>query len=309
MNSTSPLVSIIVPCYNHAPYLVQRMESIFAQTYPHYEIILLDDASTDHSAELLSGYARHPRVAYWGANTRNSGSAFRQWRKGVALARGDLIWIAESDDYCLPGFLESLVRLALIHPEALLFVSGFSRVDETGSPLPGALEYHSRVISGRELVPSKFNWGTYIWNVSCALFRREALRFVDWERVCAMRFCGDWLFYVMVLRQGALAAEPQHLARFRSHAATVSQSGEAVFLRYEEGLEVLRYMLEHYSFGWFAQAHTAFMWQWALRHAALPEKEKAVFRSRLKELLGGKSVLARWAAGLLAPIAAWLRRA
>ena len=175
--------------------------------------------------------------------------------------------------------------------------------------MPGALEYHSRVISGRELVPSKFNWGTYIWNVSCALFRREALRFVDWERVCAMRFCGDWLFYVMVLRQGALAAEPQHLARFRSHAATVSQSGEAVFLRYEEGLEVLRYMLEHYSFGWFAQAHTAFMWQWALRHAALPEKEKAVFRSRLKELLGGKSVLARWAAGLLAPIAAWLRRA
>ena len=307
MNSTSPLVSIIVPCYNHAPYLAQRMESIFAQTYPHYELILLDDASTDNSAELLSGYARHPRVAYWGANTRNSGSAFRQWRKGVALAHGELIWIAESDDYCLPGFLESLVRLALIHPEALLFVSGFSRVDETGSPLPGALEYHSRVISGRELVPSKFNWGTYIWNVSCALFRREALRFVDWERVCAMRFCGDWLFYVMVLRQGALAAEPQHLARFRSHAATVSQSGEAVFLRYEEGLEVLRYMLEHYSFGWFAQAHTAFMWQWTLRHAVLPEEEKAVFRSRLKELLGGKSVLARWAAGLLAPIAAWLR--
>ena len=299
MNSTSPLVSIIVPCYNHAPYLAQRMESIFAQTYPHYELILLDDASTDNSAELLSGYARHPRVAYWGANTRNSGSAFRQWRKGVALARGDLIWIAESDDYCLPGFLESLVRLALIHPEALLFVSGFSRVDETGSPLPGALEYHSRVISGRELVPSKFNWGTYIWNVSCALFRREALRFVDWERVCAMRFCGDWLLYGMVLRYGALATYPAKLARYRVHAATVSRSPEAVYLRYEEGIEVLRYLLAQYSFGFFALWHTAFMWHWALWHTTLPREAKYSFRDRLGMCLGNKSAVAYWATALL----------
>ena len=299
MNGTDPLVSIIVPCYNHAPFLAQRMESIFAQTYPCYEVILLDDASTDGSAELLASYARDPRVSHWVTNERNSGSAFRQWRRGVERARGEWVWIAESDDYCLPGFLESLVGLARAHPEALLFASGFTRVDEAGRPLPGGLDYPLRVVPGSEVVPAKFNWGTYIWNVSCALFRRDAFRFVDWERVCAMRFCGDWLLYGMVLRHGALATYPTKLARYRVHAATVSRSPEAVYLRYEEGIEVLRYLLAQYSFGFFALWRTAFMWHWALWHTTLPREAKSSFRDRLETCLGNKSAVAYWATALL----------
>lgn len=302
-----PLVSIIVPCYNHAPFLAQRMESIFAQTYPCYEVILLDDASTDGSAELLASYAHDSRVSHWIANERNSGSAFRQWRRGAEQAKGELMWIAESDDYCLPGFLESLVGLALAHPEALLFASGFTRVDAAGNELPGALDYPLRVVPGQEVVPSKFNWGTYVWNVSCALFRRDALRYIDWERVCALRFCGDWLFYAMLLRQGALATHPMKLARFRAHAATVSRSPDAVFLQFEEGLEVLRYMLAHYPFGFFALWRTALRWHWALKHAVLPEQAKSIFRARLDKRLGMKSTVAYWATVLFIPVAPLLR--
>ena len=88
-------VSVIVPCYNHAPYLKQRIESILNQTYQNFELILLDDVSPDESGEILLSYKDHPKVSHCIINERNSGSTFHQWNKGIALAQGELIWIAE----------------------------------------------------------------------------------------------------------------------------------------------------------------------------------------------------------------------
>src|SRR6202030_4301096 len=77
-----PAVSVIVPNYNHAPYLRRRIESILQQTYQDFELILLDDSSTDHSREILQSYAEKPgvKIAF---NTMNSGSVFKQWNKGI----------------------------------------------------------------------------------------------------------------------------------------------------------------------------------------------------------------------------------
>ena len=93
-----PTVSVIVPNYNHARYLRQRIESVLGQTYQDFEVILLDDCSTDESRSVLGEYAKDPRVRIE-FNEKNSGSTFKQWNKGVRLARGEYIWIAESDDY------------------------------------------------------------------------------------------------------------------------------------------------------------------------------------------------------------------
>ncbi len=93
-----PTVSVIVPNYNHARYLRQRIESVLRQTYQDFEVILLDDCSTDDSRSILSSYAGDPRVRME-FNEVNSGSTFKQWNKGVRLARGEYVWIAESDDY------------------------------------------------------------------------------------------------------------------------------------------------------------------------------------------------------------------
>ena len=101
-----PLVSIIVPNFNHAAFLAQRLESIYNQTFSSFEVILLDDASTDNSIEILNLYKNHPKTAHFIINTINSGSPFKQWQKGVELAKGELIWIAESDDYAAINFLE-----------------------------------------------------------------------------------------------------------------------------------------------------------------------------------------------------------
>ena len=113
-NSPSPvpedLVTIIVPNYNHQAYLTLRLESIFSQTYSNFEVILLDDASTDDSASVLREFhQRYPQKSTLDINEENSGGVFHQWEKGLNLARGDIVWIAESDDWCTENFLETLV--------------------------------------------------------------------------------------------------------------------------------------------------------------------------------------------------------
>ena len=103
-------VSILIPNYNHALFLQQRIESVLNQTYQDFELIILDDCSTDHSKTIIESYRNHPKVSQIIYNQQNSGSVFKQWRKGIELAIGEYIWIAESDDYAAVDFLQETVE-------------------------------------------------------------------------------------------------------------------------------------------------------------------------------------------------------
>ena len=105
----NPTVSVIVPNYNHQAFLKQRLDSILNQTYQDFEMLLLDDCSPDNSRDILEAYAEEDDRITCHFNEVNSGSTFAQWNKGVALAKGEFIWIAESDDYCDSTLLEKLV--------------------------------------------------------------------------------------------------------------------------------------------------------------------------------------------------------
>jgi glycosyltransferase involved in cell wall biosynthesis len=99
-------VSVIIPNYNHAEYLKQRIDSILNQTYKDFELIILDDCSTDNSREIIDDYTSHfPFITSY-YNDINSGSPFTQWDSGVKKAKGEFIWIAESDDFAEADFLE-----------------------------------------------------------------------------------------------------------------------------------------------------------------------------------------------------------
>ena len=80
-NAAMPKVSVIVPNYNHAAFLGLRIDSILEQTYRDFELLILDDASTDDSREVIARYARDPRVTIE-CNQTNAGSPYLQWRKG-----------------------------------------------------------------------------------------------------------------------------------------------------------------------------------------------------------------------------------
>src|SRR5689334_17639702 len=99
-----PFFSVIIPNYNHAAYLEQRIHSVLKQSFKDFEVIVLDDASTDNSTALIQKYPSIIKVV----NEKNSGSPFRQWEKGAALAKGEWLWFAESDDLASPAFLQTM---------------------------------------------------------------------------------------------------------------------------------------------------------------------------------------------------------
>src|SRR6266852_6763107 len=108
-------VSVIVPNYNHSRYIGQRIESVLNQTYPDFELLILDDMSPDNSREIIERYRQNPRVRIE-YNDRNSGNTYLQWQKGIALTSSEYIWIAESDDYADSGLLSCLIARLDAHP-------------------------------------------------------------------------------------------------------------------------------------------------------------------------------------------------
>jgi glycosyltransferase involved in cell wall biosynthesis len=107
MNDTEfqPEVSVIVPNDNHAALFRERLESMLNQTYPYHEPIVLDDASSDTSVEVIHQSLSAVKHQFF-LNKTNSGSTFLQWDRALAMAKGEPIWIAESDDIADPTLLE-----------------------------------------------------------------------------------------------------------------------------------------------------------------------------------------------------------
>jgi len=227
-------VSCIVPNYNHAAYLRERLDSILAQTRMPDEILLLDDCSTDSSREILEAYAaRHPDLITCHFNATNSGSTFAQWNKGAELAKGDYLWIAESDDVAEPTFLDALLRyFADDHALAIAYCES-AWIDPEGNLLgPGTFRHRSEreapdwdwgnpfVTDGetasREFM-GKFN---AILNVSAAVIDRK-LFFAAGAADTSFRLCGDWHLYLRILKLGGLAYTPEVLNRYRSHPGNV----------------------------------------------------------------------------------------
>ena len=214
----SPTVSVIVPNYNHGPYLRRRIDSILAQTRQDFELILLDDASTDGSREILKSYAKLPNVQVR-FNASNSGSPFHQWNAGVREARGEYIWIAESDDAAEPELLERLTGRLEKHPKAgIAYCQSWDvAADETriGSrreytrDLDIGLWDEDFIMDGREVCRRFMSLRCIIPNASAVVFRR-----LVYERAGganeSCRYCGAWLIWARMLKRSDLAFCAEH---------------------------------------------------------------------------------------------------
>jgi glycosyltransferase involved in cell wall biosynthesis len=229
-------VSVIVPNYNYERYLEERLGSIARQTHPAMELIVLDDASTDGSVALLQRVLPTLDLdASLHVNERNSGSVFRQWRKGAELARGDLVWIAEADDSCAPGLLAELVR-AFDDPQVVLAYCQSRQVAGDGAILSDDyLDYVADISTTKWRAPYVEDGQTEIRtalavkntlpNASAVLFRRTALLRALQEEEHALdglRVAGDWVVYLAVLRQGKIAFSPEALNSHRRHEDSVT---------------------------------------------------------------------------------------
>ena len=184
MVNTSPKISIILPNYNHAFFLKQRLESIFNQTYENIEVILLDDASKDNSLKTLKKYESHSKTIQFIVNAQNSGSPFKQWEKGLHYATGEYVWIAESDDFAAIHFLEQLVHKIDSENIGIIYTQSID-IDGQGKILKDRLEYTSVFypniwtkgfkMNGKIFIELYMSLKNVIPNVSAVLIKREAL--------------------------------------------------------------------------------------------------------------------------------------
>lgn len=254
LDCAPPRVSVVVPNYNYARYLPSRLASILDQTLPIYEIIVLDDCSSDDSIEVIQrtlGAADTDWRLVTGAT--KAATVFHQWRRGVEMAQGDFIWIAEADDLCAPTFLETACA-ALSTPDTVLSFTQSRQIDAQGRTLDrdyltyvadiGAERWRAPYIrDGVDEIRTALAVKNTIPNVSACVFRKGALSaaLAEADTISRFRIAGDWLAYTRVLQHGRIAFSPQALNHHRRHGASVTASalGPAEALREIEDMQRL----------------------------------------------------------------------
>jgi len=257
-DNTNPVVSVIIPNYNHAPYLKQRINSILQQTYKNFELIILDDCSTDNSRDIINRYAGRNACIRTYFNQHNSGSTFKQWNKGVRLARGEYIWIAESDDYAEEHFLEKMLPTLHHHPDVGMIYCMSYKVNEYNKIIGDAMPRDNENINPNRWKTNFMNKGVHecaevmifknvIANASGLLFRKETFMQCGGAEE-SLKLCGDWFTYVKMLKLTDVAYVAEYLNYFRVHSHTVRKkrsfsSLEAIWERFQ----VLRYVVANFE--------------------------------------------------------------
>jgi glycosyltransferase involved in cell wall biosynthesis len=235
-------ISVVVPNYNYADYLAERMESIFRQTHPIFELIVLDDGSTDGSLgrleQIRTETGRRFRVI---RSEASSGSVFMQWRRASQLARGELLWIAEADDGCKPEFLERLIRD--MQTDTAFAFSDSAQIDQGGAPLASSYkDYYRRsangvmqadfVLDGDQFVRSCLVERNLVLNVSAVVWNLEVLKeTLDrcLDELLEYKLAGDWHLYAATALNGkrvAYVADPLNVHRRHENGVTNSLDKE-----------------------------------------------------------------------------------
>ncbi|HVX25704.1 MAG TPA: glycosyltransferase family A protein [Parafilimonas sp.] len=234
-----PKVSVIIPNYNHAVYLKQRIDSVLNQSYTDYELIILDDCSTDNSKEIIEQYRDNEKLTSIVYNEVNTGNSFKQWDKGIQLAKGKYIWIAESDDWCEKNFLETIIAgmekkenvvfgycqsICVNDKGEIIFQSGYPRLED----------YYP----SDKFLEDFLCFGNAVYNASMAVFKKSFyLRISDTYK--QFQFAGDKIFWAELSRLGDVYISGKLLNYFRKHSGDVSGKMYAKGSNFIEEIKVL----------------------------------------------------------------------
>lgn len=283
-----PTLSVIIPNYNHALYLKQRIDSVLHQTYQDFEVIILDDLSTDDSREIIEQYRSNAKISHIVYNNQNSGSTFKQWKKGIDLAQGEWIWIAESDDVADENFLNTLLKN--IEPEqniGLLYSASYL-IDEHSEIITDTWETFDKNIrkwdenfknEGKKYVTELLYQRNYIPNASAVLFRKNKINPSVFDEISTMKFAGDWLFWTKLLEQSDVfySSEKLNHCRIHQHTTRTVKSPSLERKRFEEYFQVLHYINKKYQLEWSFSKHLWIMSEWNERFGVVNHSEYNFF--------------------------------
>lgn len=203
-----PLVSVIIPCYNHGHFLAEAIESVLDQTWAPLEIIVVDDGSSDTTPRVAQ---RYPAVVYvW--QTNQGLSAARN--AGVERSCGDYLLFLDADDWLYPDAIDYNVRQLADHPQAA-FVSGAHEKVDSGRQVLS--EQKTPVIQEHYLRLLESN---YIGMHATVLYRRFV--FDTFRFDTSLKFCEDYDLYLNVARRYPVLHHTHPIAAYRIHGANMS---------------------------------------------------------------------------------------
>jgi glycosyltransferase involved in cell wall biosynthesis len=230
----TPRVSVVVPSYNNASFIEATMDSILAQTFQDFELVVADHSSADRTWQLLQRYAADPRVRL--LQTEAGGGAPRNWSRVTEAARGELVKLVCGDDLIYPECLRRQVEAMDAHPPVDLVAAQRDLIDARGDVIlrrRGLAGLAGRV-AGRTAARHTVLAGSNIFGEpACVLIRREALQAAGgWDG--RHPFVIDEATYVNVLLRGDLFGIDTPLAAFRLSSSQWSvhlarqQSGQVI---------------------------------------------------------------------------------
>ncbi len=236
-------VSVIVPNYNHEHFLKERLDSIFNQSFQDFEVILLDDASTDKSISILETYSQHSNFSKLIINESNSGSPFKQWEKGLQIATGDYIWIAESDDTCELNFLEEQVKALqdndIAVAKTLILTEGVKTDEELHN-------HFYKTYQTNRLESEHFIDYCPIGNVSSVIFKREILT-KEGMNFNSFDIIGDMIFYFENFREKKIVFNSNTNSYFRRKIDGLSNLSEKDITYYKKYFNEYLFLLKKIS--------------------------------------------------------------
>ena len=213
LTPAAALVSVVIPCFNHGQFLGNAIESVLAQTYENFEIIVVDDGSTDDTADVAK---RYPTVKYIGQ--QNAGrSAARN--AGLRQSRGEFVAFLDADDRLLRHALETGLDCLREHPECA-FVSGHCRVIDTSGSILAAPR--QRCVQHDHYV-ELLRGGTYIWCPASVLYRRRVFDFVHGFDP-AMVPVEDYDLYLHITKDFPVHCHGQVIVEYRQHSSNTSRN-------------------------------------------------------------------------------------
>jgi len=237
----NPLVSVIIPNYNHARYLDERIQSVLNQTYQNFEVIILDDKSTDNSVEVINKYKDNPHITNIVVNKENSGSTFKQWHKGFDLAKGELIWIAESDDKCEKELLSTLIEFFEKDSDCVLAYTESIMFKDDGTQLNSYQKKNSEMLTGHDFISTRMSWTCAIVNASSALFRKSVAMSID-KQYTEFHGAGDRLFWIEIAENGNVGIDYHPLNFFRIHDNNSTKRHYDEGINQKEDFKILNYI-------------------------------------------------------------------
>lgn len=215
MTTHPPAVSVVMTVYNTREYVAEAVESVLGQTLADFEFIVIDDGSTDRSAEILRRFAaRDGRVRLVSrANTGIVAAA----NEGIGVARGKYLARMDSDDVCLPHRFETQVKYLDDHPECVLVGSRVTVVDPYGSPVfvSGQKLTHEQIEA--ELLSSGGGWAVV---QPSAMMRLDAVRKVGGYRG-RHNVSEDQDLFLRLAEVGRVANLEEPLLKYRRHYKSV----------------------------------------------------------------------------------------